>query len=148
MPALAQPAPVTPRPLPGVRAIRTTLRTAHLLAFGTLYGGHVYRLPAQRLWPALLATVASGAALMALEIYRTPLWLGQVRGVATLVKIGLIVAVAVYWDSRLWLLTAAAIIGGVVSHMPGRYRYYSFVHGPNGERAMEMTPAAGPRRMT
>ena len=120
---------VTPRPLPGVRPIRTAFRTAHLLAFGTLYGGHVYSIPLQRLWPALLATVASGGALMALEIYRTPLWLGQVRGVATLVKIGLVVAVAVYWDLRLWLLTAAVIIGGVVSHMPGRYRYYSLIHG-------------------
>jgi hypothetical protein len=66
---------------------------------------------------------------MALEIYRTPIWLGQVRGVATLTKIGLVAAVAVYWDARLWLLTAAAIIGGVVSHMPGRYRYYSLIHG-------------------
>jgi hypothetical protein len=131
------PAPsVTPRPLRGVRAIRTTLRTAHLLAFGALYGGHVYSLPAQRLWPALLATVASGGALMALEIYRTPVWLGQIRGVATLVKIGLVAAIAVYWESRLWLLTAAAIIGAVVSHMPGRFRYYSFVHGhsPIGEQ--------------
>jgi len=72
---------------------------------------------------------------MALEIYRTPVWLGQVRGMATLVKIALVGAVAVYWDARLWLLTAAAIIGGVVSHMPGRYRYYSFVHGqPLGEQ--------------
>ncbi len=125
---------VTPRPLPGVRVIRTTLRTAHLLAFGTLYGGHVYNLPAQRLWPAMLATVASGGTLMALEIYRTPVWLGQVRGMATLVKIGLVAAVAVYWDQRLWLLTAAVIIGGVVSHLPGRYRYYSLIYGhPIGE---------------
>lgn len=122
-------ASVAPRPLPGVRAMRTTLRTAHLLAFATLYGGHVYSIPAQRLWPALLATVASGGALIALEIYRTPVWLGQVRGVATLLKIGLVVGVAVYWDLRLWLLTAAAVIGAVVSHMPGRYRYYSLIHG-------------------
>lgn len=134
-PAVSQSPPVTPRPLPGVRVIRTTLRTAHLLAFGTLYGGHVYSIPAQRLLPALLATLASGGALMALEIYRTPLWLGQVRGLATLVKIGLVAAVAVYWDSRLWLLSAAAITGGVVSHMPGRYRYYSLLHGhPVGEQ--------------
>ena len=135
IPAISEPALVTPRPLPGVRVIRTGLRTAHLLAFGALYGGHVYSIPAPRLWPALLATVTSGGALMALEIYRTPLWLGQVRGLATLVKIGLVVAVAVYWDSRLWLLTTAAIIGSVSSHMPGRYRYYSLIHGhPVGEQ--------------
>lgn len=117
-----------PRPLPGVRVIRTTLRTAHLVAFGALYGGHVYDVPAAALWPALVATVGSGAALMGLEIYRTPLWLVQVRGVVTLVKIILVAAVAVCWTARVWLLTAALVIGAVVSHMPGRYRYYSLVH--------------------
>ena len=120
---------VTPRPLPGVRAIRTSLRTTHLLAFGSLYGGHIYGIEPSRLVPALLATLATGGVLMALEMYRTPLWLGQVRGVATLVKIALVAAVAGYWGHRVWLLTIAAIIGGVVSHMPGRYRYYSLIHG-------------------
>lgn len=118
-----------PRLLPGARALRTTLRTAHLVAFGALYGGHLYDVPADRLWPALLATVATGGALMSLEIYRTPLWLGQLRGVATLVKIALIAAVAIFWNVRVWLLTAAIIIAGVASHMPGRYRYYSVLHG-------------------
>lgn len=118
-----------PRPLPGVRAIRITLRTAHVAAFSALYGGHIYGMAAQSLRLALLATVASGGALMALELYRTPLWLIQVRGLATLAKIGLVAAVAVCWDFRVALLTAAVVIGTVVSHMPGRYRYYSFIHG-------------------
>lgn len=118
-----------PRPLPGVRTVRTVLRTAHLIAFGTLYGGHVYHLPAERLWPALLATLATGGAFMALEMYRSPLWLVQTRGLATLAKITLVAAVAIWWDVRLWLLTAAVVIGGVASHMPGRYRYYSVFHG-------------------
>lgn len=112
-----------------MRALRTTLRTAHLVAFGALYGGHIYGVPAERLWPALLATVATGGAFMSLEIYRTPLWLAQLRGVATLVKIALVAAVAIFWNVRVWLLTAAIIIAGVASHMPGRYRYYSVLHG-------------------
>jgi predicted alpha/beta hydrolase len=118
-----------PRPFPGVRPLRTMLRTAHLIAFGTLYGGHVYGLPAERLWPALLATVGTGAALMGLEVCRLPLWLFQLRGVATLVKVVLVAAVAVCWSCSVWLLTAAIIIGSVAAHMPGRYRYYSVVHG-------------------
>jgi predicted alpha/beta hydrolase len=114
--------------LPGVRALRTTLRTAHLIAFGTLYGGHIYGLPAERLHTALFATVGSGAALMALEMYRTPLWLLQIRGLATVVKIVLVASVALLWDVRVWLLTAAIVVGSVSSHMPGRYRYYSILH--------------------
>ncbi len=65
---------------------------------------------------------------MSLEIYRLPLWLIQLRGVATLAKILLMAAVAVCWTCSVWLLTTAIIIGGVSSHMPGRYRYYSLVH--------------------
>ncbi len=118
-----------PRPLPGARALRTTLRTLHLIAFGALYGGHIYSVPAQSLRWALLATVASGVALMSLEVYRTPLWLVQIRGLATLFKMALVFAVAVAWDARIWLLTLAVVTGGVVSHMPSRYRYYSVVHG-------------------
>jgi hypothetical protein len=117
-----------PRPLPGARPLRTTLRTAHLVAFGTLYGGHVYGVAPDRLLPALLATVATGGLLMALEVYRLPLWLVQVRGVATLAKILLVAAVAVWWDLRIAFLTTAIIIGSVASHMPGRYRYYSILH--------------------
>jgi hypothetical protein len=109
--------------------VRITLRTAHLIAFGTLYGGHVYGIAPDRLHPALAATIASGAALMSLEVYRTPLWLVQIRGVATLTKILLLGAVPLCWTGRLWFLTAALVIGAISSHMPGRYRYYSVVHG-------------------
>jgi hypothetical protein len=118
-----------------VRAIRTTLRTAHLMAFGTLYGGHVYSIPAENLHPALLATIASGGMLIGLEMCRTPVWLVQVRGLATCAKIGVLAAVVLWWDLRLWFLTAALVIGSVVSHMPARYRYYSVLHGyPVGEQ--------------
>ncbi len=113
------------RPLRGVRPLRTTLRTAHLLAFGALYGGHIYGIAADRLLPALLATVATGLGLMALEMYRTPVWPAQVRGLATFAKVALVLAVAVWWEARVWLLSAVIVIGAIVSHMPGRDRYYS-----------------------
>jgi len=113
------------RPVPGVRAIRISLRTAHLAAFATLYGGHWHGVPPERLVTALVATLATGGALMALEIYRTPAWLTQVRGVATFVKIALVASVPLAWEARVGLLTAALVIGGVSSHMPSRFRYYS-----------------------
>jgi len=115
----------TLRPLAGVRLLRTVLRTAHLVAFGALYGGHVYDVPRAELHAALGWTVATGAALMGLELYRTPVWLWQIRGIATLTKIALVAAVALWWDARVALLTVAIVIGGVSSHMPGKYRYYS-----------------------
>jgi hypothetical protein len=118
-----------PRPVPGVRLLRTGLRTAHLIATGALYGGHVYGVEAERLLPALLAVIATGGAFLGLEVYRSPIWLVQVRGVATFVKLVLVACVAPFWELRVPLLTLAVIIGGVTSHMPGRWRYHSVPHG-------------------
>jgi hypothetical protein len=100
-----------------------------LLTFGILYGGHVYGVPRDHLLPALVGTVATGGSLMALEVYRSPVWPFQLRGLATFCKVLLTLSVAVWWEARLWFLTAAVIVGGVSSHMPGRYRYYSVLHG-------------------
>jgi hypothetical protein len=118
-----------PRPLPAVRVARTTLRTAHLIAVASLYGGHVYGVEAGRLVPALVGSLTTGGALMALEVYRVPVWMVQIRGVATLVKLLLVAGVAAFWDQRVALLSLALVIGAVVSHMPGRWRYHSLLHG-------------------
>ena len=117
------------RIIPGLRALRTTLRAAHLVAVAAFYGGHVYGVPAERLEPALAAVVATGLVFAMLEIARAPVWVVQVRGVAVYVKIGLMFAATAGSPLRVPLLTLALVIGVVVSHMPGRYRYYSFLHG-------------------
>jgi hypothetical protein len=117
-----------PRTVPQMRALRTGLRTAHVAAFAALYGGHVYGVGAERLVPALIATVATGGAFLALEVWSAPVWLVQIRGVAALVKIALVASVAALWDWRIFLLTLVMVIGVVASHMPGRYRYYSLLH--------------------
>jgi len=117
-----------PRALSHMRALRTGLRTAHIVAFSALYGGHLYGVSAERLLPALVATIATGGAFMALEVLSAPVWLVQVRGVATLVKLVLVAGVAALWDWRIFLLTLVMVIGVVTSHMPGRYRYYSLLH--------------------
>ncbi len=56
------------------------------------------------------------------------MWLVQIRGVATLVKLVLVASISLLWDWRIFLLTLVIAIGVVTSHMPGRYRYYSFLH--------------------
>lgn len=126
---------VEPAPVPQLRALRTSLRTAHLIAIGALYGGHVFGVEPDRLVPALVGVLATGGAMVALEVYRAPIWLVQVRGVATFVKLVLVAAVPLFWELRLGLLTLALVIGSVVAHMPGRFRYYSLLHGrPLGAR--------------
>ncbi|MDX1648767.1 MAG: hypothetical protein R3263_02835 [Myxococcota bacterium] len=126
-----------PRSVAHVRLYRTSLRTLHLIAVAALYGGHLHGVAAGRLAPALLATVATGGALAALEVWRAPVWLVQVRGLATVAKVGLVAAVALWWEGRLLLLTAAMVVGAVVAHAPGRLRYHSLLHGrPAGPREL------------
>ena len=120
---------VEPRPVPGARLLRTTLRTAHLIAAGALYGGHVYGVEPERLVPALAGVLVTGGAFLGIEVYQASVWLVQIRGVATLLKLALVGAVSVFWESRVLLLTLAVIVGGVSSHMPGRWRYHSVLHG-------------------
>lgn len=120
-----------PRRVPAVRPLRTALRTLHLISFGALYGGHLYGAETAELTPALAATVATGGAFVLLEVYRAPIWLVQVRGVATFGKLALVFWMLATADRRLELvlLTLSAAIGAVSSHMPGRWRYHSLLHG-------------------
>ncbi len=111
-----------------VRALRIVLRTAHLTAFGALYGGHVYGAAPTDLHPALLATVGTGLALIGMEAVRSPIWFVQIRGLATLLKIALTISIAVFWPYRIAILTTVTVIGSVSSHMPGRFRYWSILH--------------------
>ena len=111
------------------RLLRTSLRTAHLIAFGAYYGAHVFDIAPERLGLALVAVALSGVLFVAFEIFSAPVWLVQVRGVATAVKIVLFVCIPLFWDQRVALLTLIVVIGSVVSHMPASLRYYSLAHG-------------------
>lgn len=120
--------PDPPRPLPYARGIGITFRTMHIAAIGILLGGHVFDAPLDRLLPWLYLSIASGVSLIGLEVYSSCKWLYQGKGVFVLLKLLLIAAVARWWEYRVWLLLAALVLGSVGSHMPGRWRYYSFLH--------------------
>jgi hypothetical protein len=108
-----------------VRVLRTTLRTAHLLAVGAYYGGHVFSVSPERLVPAALAVIATGVLFAIFEVWSAPVWLVQTQGVATYIKLALIASVSLFWDQRIWILSVVMVIGVVVSHAPARLRYYS-----------------------
>jgi hypothetical protein len=112
-----------------MRALRTTLRSLHVLAFSAYYGGSVFAVPDERLAPAFVAVLATGTAFMLFEIWRAPVWVHQLRGLCTFGKLALF-ATAVAWpERRALLLTLVAVVGVVVSHAPSRFRYYSPLAG-------------------
>jgi hypothetical protein len=120
--------PNPPRRLPGARAWNVTARTIHLAATGTLVGGHVFGVPAADLLPWLWVAAASGAALLAIEVYGSLDWLLQLGGLAVVVKLALLCVIPFAWGARVPLLFAVVAIAGVGSHMPGRFRHYSLLY--------------------
>ncbi|MBI4635665.1 MAG: hypothetical protein HY727_04890 [Candidatus Rokubacteria bacterium] len=121
--------PDPPRRVPGHRALGVALRTAHLATFGTLLGGHAFDVEPARLYPFLVATIASGAALMALELASTCAWLFLGKGVAVLLKLLLLLMVPVFWEQRVAILVLVVVVASVGAHMPSRFRHYSLLHG-------------------
>jgi hypothetical protein len=115
--------------MPGVRFWNIALRTAHLAAMGILLGGHAFDVPASRLVAALGWTIGTGVGLGALETGGRLLWFHQGRGLMTLAKLVLAATVHWFWPYRLPILIGVLALASVGSHMPARFRYYSFLYG-------------------
>jgi hypothetical protein len=115
--------------IPGARWLRTSLRTLHLIAVGALYGGHVYAVDFSRLRPALLSVLVTGVLLVCFEVWQARIWLVQIRGLATFLKLGLLAGIGIATDQAVLFLTLAIVIGSISSHMPSRWRYHSVLHG-------------------
>ena len=119
--------PDPPRTLPGARAWNIAFRTAHIGVIGVLFGGHVFEIPQPQLLVWLLLSIATGAALIAIEAFPHARWCWEGRGVLTLAKLALLCLVPGLWGYRVAILTVVIVLGSVGSHMPRRFRYYSFV---------------------
>lgn len=119
--------PDPPRRVPAHRWLGITFRTAHLITFGTLLGGHVFEVDPSRLLPLLYWTIVTGAGLMAMELASTCAWLFMGKGIAVLGKLLLLSMIPLFWQHRVWILLVVVVIASVGSHMPSRFRHYSFL---------------------
>ena len=117
------------RNLKGGRWIRISLRTWHLLSMGFLVGQTATGIPMTEQPWALWGTVASGVLFIGMELATSFIFLIQLKGLAVLAKMLLLGAAVASPDNAVSFMVAAIIIGGISSHMPGAYRYYSVFHG-------------------
>lgn len=123
------------------RVINILVRTLHICMMGVLFGGHVFDVSRTQLEFWLYGTIISGVLLVILEAFPHWWWFCQGRGLATLCKLILLCTIPVLWDYRALILCVVVVIASITSHMPARYRYYSFFH----KRVMheEKSPAKG-----
>jgi hypothetical protein len=117
------------RPPSPVRLLLVVLRTIHILAMAMVLGALPFGAGWQQLKIPILMTMASGAALFALDLAKNPHVLLQGSGVAVLVKLALLGCGVLWPGQRLGWYLAATAVASVGSHMPGRWRHYSFLHG-------------------
>jgi hypothetical protein len=110
------------------RWTKISLRTLHLLAVAGVGGGILSGLE-KDLWVNYWwLAVASGVLMMLVDIVSNPVWIVQVRGVSIFVKLILLACLGSNPDWDGFLLVLIIIISAVISHAPGKLRYYSVYH--------------------
>jgi hypothetical protein len=107
---------------------KISLRTLHLLAVAGVGGGVLFALEKDLWINYWWLALVSGILMMLMDIAANPVWIVQARGVVILLKLILLALLGINpdWDS--FLLAVIIIISAVISHAPGKLRYYSLYH--------------------
>ncbi|ABA89992.1 hypothetical protein Pcar_2757 [Syntrophotalea carbinolica DSM 2380] len=111
------------------RGADIALRSVHLGVAGVLLGGVIFQQPLSVLHYWGWWTVGTGLGLIASEVYHSWRWPYQGRGVMVMLHIACVALVHVWFQYAVQLMWAALIIGAVGSHMPRKYRHWSFLDG-------------------
>jgi len=107
---------------------KISLRTLHLLAVAGVGGGILFGLE-KDLWLSYWwLALATGAVMMLIDMISNPVWLLQVRGLTVLLKLILVGLLGRYPGYDSYLLVIIIVISAVISHAPGKLRYYSVYH--------------------
>jgi hypothetical protein len=115
--------------LPWARPVQVALRTIHIMAMGLLLGGVALGAGRERLQASILATVASGCLLLALDLAKGSSSLTQGSGAAVLLKLVLLGVGNLYPGARLEWYLAATAVASIGAHMPGSWRHFSLLEG-------------------
>ena len=117
----------------GQRWVNIVLRTMHLIGIAGLGGGFLYQSPSEVWLPYLILSIASGSGLMCLAIWTDGIWFIQLRGIAILIKLILLLSIPLLKGYGGYALIIIIVISGVIAHAPGDVRYYSIFHGKRVE---------------
>jgi membrane protein implicated in regulation of membrane protease activity len=103
--------------------VRILLRSAHIFATGTLVGGYIFNQPTATLMPWLWGSVVTGILLLAADLHGNVAVLCEMRGIAVIAKVVLLLSIPVFWEARVPLLVIILLISAVSSHLPKRMRH-------------------------
>jgi len=98
------------------------------MGIGGVAGGALFQLPIELWLNYLYITVLSGCSMVIIEIWSNGIWLIQLRGLATLLKLA-VLSLALISGLQPYMIFSAIILSGIFAHAPGKVRYYSIFHG-------------------
>jgi hypothetical protein len=107
------------------RYLSISLRTLHLFGIAGFAGFFLYDLP-EELWrPYAILALTTGSLMLLVELYVDAIWLIQLRGLAVITKIFLLLLAINVPHLTVVLFCLIVVISGYFSHAPGKVRYYS-----------------------
>ena len=110
------------------RWTKISLRTLHILAVAGVGGGILFGLEKDLWINYWWLALVSGVLMMLIDIISNPVWVVQVRGLVIFLKLILLAFMGNGTGLDSLLLTLIIIISAVISHAPGKLRYYSVYH--------------------
>lgn len=110
------------------RYLDVVLRTAHVAVTSVVFGGAILGVPVGHLLSWYYFTVATGMGLIASEIYHSYHWPYQGRAAMVFVHVGVLGLIHMSPDLATPAISVALVFGMVGSHMPKKFRYWSFLH--------------------
>ncbi|EIJ36365.1 hypothetical protein Thini_3865 [Thiothrix nivea DSM 5205] len=117
--------PSKPRSYPGDRWVNIIVRSLHLVGVAGIGGGFLFDLPESRYLPFWHLAISTGCVLVLLYVWENGRWLLQLKGVAIMAKLALLVLASLLPAWRAELFAAVIVISGVIAHAPGKLRGYS-----------------------
>ena len=110
----------------GQRWVSIVLRSLHLIGIAGIGAAFLFEVNKELWQPFMSLSLATGLAMILLETWSNAIWIFQMRGLATLLKLALLSMTFVI-GLQPYILYAVILISGIISHAPARFRHYTFV---------------------
>jgi hypothetical protein len=119
--------PEEPRAFKGRREVKIALRAVHVLCAGVLTGAYLLGAEHAAKIAWLWATVATGSAILLVDLHETAVFLVQTRGFVVMGKIVTVALLPQLGEGAGIALVILVIVSVIVSHAPGAVRYRIWV---------------------
>ncbi|MGF1702839.1 hypothetical protein L4D09_21355 [Photobacterium makurazakiensis] len=110
------------------RLSKTAVRALHILGIAGSAGGILYGVERELWLHWWVLAMVTGVIMTTLEIKQSRLWLIQLKGVLTMVKLGLISSFFFIPQHKPALFITVLLMSVVIAHGPAGLRHYSIWH--------------------